>query len=264
MAFLAWAATLVLMIFVPLVFLLPYAARRGVTAGSPNYLQALTELALKDPTAVFLQVLAILPIHLVTLLIVWAVVTRFGKLPFWETLGWGWGRYLGLWQSIGLGVVLFFASGGVAHVLGGDKPTQLEFILYSSLASKYTIVFLATFTAPFVEEFIYRGLLYAALQRLIGKLGAVTLVLLLFTVVHVPQYWPNYGVIAAVGLLSVALTIVRAVSGRLLPCVIIHLIFNGIQSALIVAGSSRPKPPITPEQITSLIQPLIVAFHFLI
>ena len=60
-------------------------------------------------------------------------------------------------------MVLFFASGGVAHVLGGDKPTQLEFILYSSLASKYTIVFLATFTAPFVEEFIYRGLLYAAL-----------------------------------------------------------------------------------------------------
>ena len=84
----------------------------------------------------------------------------------------------------------------------------------------------------------------------------------MFTLVHVPQYLPNWGVIAAVGLLSVVLTIVRAVTGRLLPCVVIHLIFNGVQSIIIVANPSAPTPPVAPQQVTSLIQPLIQFFHF--
>ena len=72
------------------------------------------------------------------------------------------------------------------------------------------------------------------------------------------------GVIAAIGLLSISLTVVRAVSGQLLPCVIIHLLFNGVQSVLIVAGYAGPKPEVTPEPVTSLILPLLHAFHLFI
>jgi len=262
-AFVAWVATLFLLIIAPLIFLLPYAIKRGLQPSSPTFAQAFTELALKDPIAIFLQVLSTLPTHLVTFLIVWAIVTRFGKYPFWETIGWSWGKHLGLWSSIGLGVLLFAASSLVAELLGGDKPTQLDLILNSSPATKYVIAFLATFTAPFAEEFVYRGLLYSSLQRIIGKVMAVVFVLGLFTIVHVPQYWPNFGVIAAVGLLSVALTVVRALSGRLLPCIIIHLLFNGVQSILIVAGIAGPKPSLKPEQVTSLIQPLFQTFFLL-
>ena len=35
-------------------------------------------------------------------------------------------------------------------------------------------------------------------------------------------------------MLSVSLTLVRAFTGRLLPCFIIHMVFNGIVSILIV------------------------------
>jgi hypothetical protein len=52
--------------------------------------------------------------------------------------------------------------------------------------------------------------------------------------IHVPQYWPSYGVIATILLLSFTLTMIRARTGRLLPCFVIHLVFNGIQSVLIV------------------------------
>lgn len=260
-AFLAWAFTLLLLIFSPLIFLLPYVIRRGLQPSSPNFAQALADLALKDPTAIFLQVLSTVPTHLITFLIAWAIVTRLGKYPFWETIGWSWSPRFGLWGSIVLGVLLFIASSVIAKLLGGDQPTQLDLILNSSPATKYLIAFMATFTAPFAEEFIYRGLLYSPLQRIIGKAKAVVFVLGLFTVVHLPQYWPNFGVIAAIGLLSVALTVVRAVSGRLLPCIVIHLLFNGIQSVLIVAGFAGPKPSLKPEQVTSLIQPLIQAFY---
>ncbi len=72
----------------------------------------------------------------------------------------------------------------------------------------------------------------------------------LFTMVHVPQYLENPGVIAAITLLSFSLTVVRAWTGRLLPCFIIHLIFNALQAAVIVlepfikqAGGDLPNAP---------------------
>jgi len=263
MALLVWVFSFLLLVFIPLIFLLPYAVHRGITPTTPDYPRALSEFALKDTTAIFLQVLATLPTHLLTFVAVWAVVTRFGKLPFWQTIGGSWGKRIGLKESIGIGVVLFILSSVVAHLLGGDKPTTLDAIINSSPASRYMLLFLATFTAPFAEEFIYRGLLYASLQRLIGKVGAVVIVLAMFTLVHVPQYLPNWGVIAAVGLLSIALTIVRAASGRLLPCIVIHFVFNGIQSILIVFGVSGQKPKITPDQVTSLVLPLLHFLHFL-
>jgi len=44
-------------------------------------------------------------------------------------------------------------------------------------------------------------------------------------------------VIAVITLLSITLTVARAVSGKVLPAFIIHLVFNGIQSVLIVVGA---------------------------
>ena len=124
------------------------------------------------------------------------------------------------------------------------------------------IAALAVLTAPFVEEFIYRGVLYAALQRTIGVRGAVIFVLALFTLIHVPQYWPNLGVIAAVGLLSIVLTIVRAQTGRLLPCVVIHLVFNLIQALLLIVEpyAQRMLPTNQPAPTMDVLLPLAHLF----
>lgn len=233
-AFLVWFASLLLLFFIPLLFLVPYALHRGLNPGDPDFVRAMATLALTDKTAVLLQVLALLPIHLLTFAMVWVLVTRFGKFPFLATIGWGWSPQLRFWPSVGLGVLLFIAGSSLAKLLGADKPTQLEQIINSSIAARYAIAFLAVFTAPFIEEFVYRGVLYSALQRIVGTYGAVVFVLGLFTIIHVPQYWPNLGVIAAVGLLSISLTVIRAYTGRLLPCIVIHLVFNGITSVLLL------------------------------
>ena len=250
--FLVWFASLVLLFAVQLAFIIPYAALRGAAA-------------LKEPSAIFVATLSTLPAHLLTVLLVWAVVTRFGKRPFWEHLGWSWSGYFRLWPSIGLGIVLLVASITVAHFLGGDKTTPLEELIDSSAATRYLIAFLATFSAPFVEEFVFRGVLYSALQRAIGGVGAVAIVVILFTVVHVPQYWTNLGVIAAVALLSLGLTVIRALSGRLLPCFIVHLVFNGIQSVMIILSPSPvTKPIITPDHAAGLILTMLRSLHSVI
>ncbi|CAN5691093.1 hypothetical protein BH18ACI4_BH18ACI4_25060 [soil metagenome] len=253
-AFLVWFASILLLAIIPLFFLIPYSLQRGMDPGSPEYVNNLASLALTDKTAIFLQVLALLPTHLLTFALVWALVTRFGKHPFLASLGWGWSGRLHFWGSVGLGVALFIAGTGIAKLLGADQPTQLEQIINSSPGARYLIAALAVLTAPFVEEFIYRGVLYAALQRLVGVAGAVFLVLGLFTLIHVPQYWPNFGIIAAVGVLSVSLTIIRAYTGQLLPCIVIHLVFNGITSILLLIEPHLPKlGPAASEQTASAV-----------
>src|SRR5204863_5598420 len=76
--------------------------------------------------------------------------------------------------------------------------------------------------------------LYSAFQRVIGQWGAVAVVASIFAGLHVVQYWPNVGAISSITLLSLVLTLIRARTGRLLPCFVIHLVFNGIQSVIIV------------------------------
>lgn len=257
-ALFVWLTSVFLIILMPLLFLLPYAASKGLRPGSADFLRSLAELALSDKTAVLLQVISILPSHLLTFALIWLVVTQFRQQPFLQAIGWGRPAY-GDFVWVGLGVLLFGVGATLAWLFGTPKPTQLEQIVNSSLAARYTISILAVGTAPFLEEFLYRGVLYAPLQKLAGAPTAVVIVLALFTVIHVPQYWPNVGVIAAVAVLSIALTLVRAFTGRLLPCIIIHLVFNGIQAVLLIVEpyTQRFVPPTEPVNPTFILLPLL-------
>ena len=261
-ALLIWLATILLQAIIPALILIPYGLSR-LNLNSPNFAREFVQLAATDRTAVFLQIFSILPTHLLMFALVWAFVTRFGRRPFLASLGWGWSGRLRLWRSVGLGVALFATATTLAKLLGAEKSTTLEQLINSSLAARYMIAALAVFTAPFVEEFVYRGVLYSALQRTIGVKGAVIFVLGLFTLIHVPQYWPNIGVIAAVGLLSIVLTVVRAYSGRLLPCIVIHLVFNLIQAVLLVLEPfvQRMLPANQPAPTISLLLAL-AGFNF--
>jgi len=70
---------------------------------------------------------------------------------------------------------------------------------------------------------------------------AIALVSLLFAGVHVFQYRNNIAVILAITLLSVTLTVTRAVTGSVLPGFIMHVVFNGIQSVFIVLSGFLDK-----------------------
>ncbi|HEX8292087.1 MAG TPA: type II CAAX endopeptidase family protein, partial [Pyrinomonadaceae bacterium] len=187
----------------------------------------------KDTFAIVLALVGLVVAHLLTLVPAWLIVTRVGRYPFLRTLGWEWGGGLTFWRSAALAVLLL-AAGILILWLWGGPENEFDRILRSSRAAALVAAFAATFTAPLVEEIIFRGLLYSSLQRLVGAGWAVAVVFLLFALIHVPQYWPSYAVIFTIHLLSLVLTVIRARTGKLLPCFVIHLIFNGIQSAFIV------------------------------
>ena len=174
-----------------------------------------------------------LPAHLLTLALVWAIATRLGKRSIKDVFGWSWSPNFGLWRSSALAITLFLVTLLLIGFFGGQR-TDLDRILESSRAAAVTLAIIAVATAPLVEEMIYRGLLYSAFQRLIGQWAAVAVVASMFAGLHVVQYWPNIGAISSITLLSVVLTLIRARTGRLLPCFVVHLVFNGIQSIIIV------------------------------
>lgn len=217
----------VLMVLTQVLFLIPYTLWRGVR------LDALGEFALKDPGAIFMQIASIIPAHLLTLVATWLVVTRVGKYPFFQSLGWEWGKGFTFWRSAGMAALLYATGISILHY-SAPADNALERLIQSSRAAALATAFAATFTAPLVEELVFRGLLYSSLKRLAGKVWAVVVVVVLFAAIHVPQYWPSYGVIATILLLSFTLTMIRARTGRLLPCFVIHLLFNGVQSLIIV------------------------------
>lgn len=252
LASLTWVASVVLIIIIPQLCALPYVAvhYRGTIAPTK-------EALLSDKTFVLILVIGLFVAHLVTLALAWAVVTRFRKFPFRKTLGLSWPANFGPWKSTGLAVLLFVIAMLIVWKFGGQQ-TDLERILRSSRAAALVIAFLAATTAPLVEEVVYRGLLYSALQRLAGPITGVFVVTLLFAGLHVFQYWPDFGAIASISFLSLVLTGIRARTGRLLPCYVIHLVFNGIQSIIIVidpylrALYPSPSPDPIPGALHSL------------
>ena len=248
-AFLTWAASVVLLWLVPQLCALPYIATHYRGMAAPT-----REMLLADKTFIVILIAGFLPAHALTLLVTWAVSSRLGKFRPWRTLGLSWPRNFGPWKSVGLAVLMFLIAMLIIYTFG-QQETELERILRSSRTAAILTAIVASTTAPLVEEIIYRGILYSALQRVAGAALAVAIVTLLFAGLHVLQYWPNFGAISAITLLSLVLTVIRARTGRLLPCYMIHLVFNGIQSVLIVADPyirsviETPQPEAAPAII---------------
>jgi membrane protease YdiL (CAAX protease family) len=225
---LTFAGSIVVLLLMGLLFVLP-----AIPNNIKGNAEQITKFVSTDKTAVLLQILSTIPAHLLTLGIVWAVVTRFGKRPFWKSLGWSWSKRFGFWKTAGLAIALFLVGLVISNLIKG-QPTAIDQIANSSSASRYALAFIAGLSAPFIEELVFRGVLYSALHKTLGIAWSVAIVSILFALVHVLEYYNNIGVILAISILSLSLTLLRAYSGRLLPCYIVHLIFNGITAIYII------------------------------
>ncbi|MGH9754903.1 MAG: lysostaphin resistance A-like protein [Blastocatellia bacterium] len=186
----------------------------------------------------------------------WLVVTRIGRRPFWRTLGWGWIPQFRLVHAIGLAILMI----GVAIVLEQvlpHKETDLEKFLKMGMGIRIMVAALAVLTAPLIEEIVYRGLIYSSVEGLMGKGAAVTFVTLLFALVHAPQYWGSVAALTAIVSLSFVLTLLRAWTGNLLPCVATHLVYNGIQAVFLLLA---PEEAINNQPNQAALTPVLKYF----
>ncbi len=242
-----WISSVLLIVIVPTAILLPYLATQEGVLSDPLIL---AEFARTDATAVVLQIAAIVPAHILTLLVAWIVVTQGKKFSFFQMLGWKNGGFA--WWHYVVILLAFFALAVVVGNYFPEKENELIRILQSSRSAVYIVAIVATLTAPLVEEVVYRGVLYSAFQRAFGVPTAFLLVTGLFALVHVPQYYPSYSTIFLLTILSLTLTAIRVRSGNLLPCVVLHTLFNGIQSVLLILRPEDTALPI-PEQASAIL-----------
>ena len=115
----------------------------------------------------------------------------------------------------------------VRLVAAGDWPVRLQ------------LLFLAAVAAPFVEETMFRGVLYRHLReatagrgRPLSFLGSAVVVSFIFAVIH-PQGF--LGVPVLMGL-AFGLNVLREWRGTLLPSMMVHGIHNGLATFLLVQG----------------------------
>jgi len=112
-------------------------------------------------------------------------------------------------------------SGGdatIAFLRSGPGPTALI------LAGVLVVL-----VAPFVEEFLFRGLLYGVAKRFGGRVPALLATSILFAAVHITP-----GSLLPLFVLSVGLTLAYERTGSLWTPVLMHMAFNGTQFAIIL------------------------------
>jgi membrane protease YdiL (CAAX protease family) len=197
------------------------------------------EKAFNNPPFIILFVVMTFIAQMITLLVSYGLIVKRSEGNFWDAIGWHWKPPYKLWVTILVTIVVLVAAIAISNLLP-NKENDLEKLLNVSFTVRLLIAVLAVASAPMVEELIYRGILYSALRKRWGMWPAFMIVSLLFVGVHVPQYWGAWGVIASLLLLSSAITLLRALSGSLLPSFTMHMFFNGVQAVgIIIQGLAK-------------------------
>lgn len=249
-AFLVWLTSVGLTLVVPNVVVIFY-----VLLVDQSLVGALRQGQL-PPRVALIFIISAFVAHVLTLAISWRVVTGGGMRPFLATLGWGWVPQFRWAHAVGLACLMLVVGPLFEKVLPHGE-TELEKLLNISTSVRVGVALLAVLTAPLVEEIVYRGILYSALERAWGRVASVAVVALLFGAAHFHQYRESLAVIAAILLLSLVLTLLRAATRKLLPCVATHLIFNGIQAVVIIVHPAKA-PDLTPTK-----EAMLAALHLL-
>jgi membrane protease YdiL (CAAX protease family) len=142
-------------------------------------------------------------------------------------------------RLIGGGAFLALTVLAVSSFLPAPSQSPLERLL-ATRSSLVVFVVFGIAVAPLVEEIIFRGFLFTALEDVYGVQAAVPVTTLLFAGLHVSQLrgnWPAVGVILFVGYVF---TIVRRRTGSVVPSVIMHTAYNsmifGIQALAMALG----------------------------
>lgn len=202
----------------------------------------LGEAVLTDPTLTVVRIASSGAAHLVTFALAWYVVTDGGRNPFFASVGWGWRPRYTPATVVSVFLTLFAANilmGWAFHRLGLEpESTPFDEILKMP-AARVAVALFAVVSAPFVEEVVFRGVLYPAVARHVGRVAAIVVVAALFLGVHVQQYAGSVAYLLPLGLLSLALTGLRAYSGSILPSFALHLLFNSVQVFFILSVPDR-------------------------
>ena len=142
--------------FTPLMISLPTAYYLGIDLQDN---QATADFAINDPRGVIAQLVGTIPAHIATILLAFAIVTRFGKDKFRDALGWS-GAGIKTWHYIAMTIGFWVLAIAIFSIFPEQEDNITRTI--QPLTALYLLSAIAVFSAPIVEEVVYRGMVYSA------------------------------------------------------------------------------------------------------
>ena len=145
--------------------------------------------------------------------------------PFWSMLRW---RRMTPGKTLGClvgGALLTAAIALLPPLLPDANQFPLE-SLFNSRASAYAIGAFAILVAPFMEEMIFRGILFGIFESQVGLRFAILITAILFGGLHVPEYWGAWNHMFLIFLVGLVFSLARGMSGSLAPSVFLHVGYN--------------------------------------
>lgn len=129
--------------------------------------------------------------------------------------------------ALGAGGVLGLCSDLASTLLQRWTPKSLPVEqFFRDPASGYLLAGFGVLVAPLVEELFFRGFLYPAVARWTGSVSAILITAAGFAALHGAQLayaWAPMFVLFAIG---AVLTIIRARTGSVATCVMVHMGYN--------------------------------------
>lgn len=151
---------------------------------------------------------------------------RHGQ-PFWKSLGWKEPTAKQVAGCLAAGAALAIIASIVLSIHPDTKEFPLE-KLFNSRTAAYALGVFAVSVAPVVEELVFRGLLFAIVERAAGLAFAVVTTAVLFAGLHIPEYWPAWNHIAMILVVGLVLSLSRGLSGSLATSILLHIGYNSL------------------------------------
>jgi membrane protease YdiL (CAAX protease family) len=166
--------------------------------------------------------------YVLLLAYIYILVAIYYRLPFWKALKWErlaahhTLRYF--MGGIGLSLVVMLAP----RVLPEKHGFPLE-KMFTSPGAAYAIAVFAVLIAPFVEELLFRGVLFAFFEKNGGLTFAIAATALLFAGLHIQEYWGAWQSMLMILFVGALFSTVRGITKSVTPSFILHMAYNGTQ-----------------------------------
>jgi uncharacterized protein len=170
----------------------------------------------------------LLPAQLAAYLLVFAGLWRlfahhFG-IGFFRALSWRWPlRWI---RFLAGGALLGVAVQFISNWLPSPPELPIDKMLRTATDAWLMTAF-GVLIAPFVEEVLFRGLLFPALTRRTGALASMLVTSLLFGAVHAQQLAGAWVQVACIVFVGCVLTVVRWRFRSLASSTLVHVGYNG-------------------------------------
>ena len=156
---------------------------------------------------------------------IYGVISVKHRLPFWPAIGW---KTLDRPAPVYLlgGILLAFSVAGLSQLMPMSPERMPIEDLIRNRTSLAVLAVYGVLFAPVIEEMVFRGFLYKAVERSNGTLFAVLVTSVVFSLPHASQYgwhWQNLLLLTYVGLIFGT---VRARTGSVVPSTLLHVGYN--------------------------------------